>query len=276
MDLLNNKKNYDIRSNLSFNEIQKLNIIHNTYKTQREKINYNFNNYLLNKYCKFSNQDNFWNLFNKLDGIVDLSDPDTSMPNSLHALQTAEAMRRDNRPDWMCLTGLIHDMGKILYIKGCDEDGTSINTQWAIVGDTFITGCKIPNNIVLSEYNNFNEDHKNNLNIYSNNCGLDNCSVSFGHDEYMYRLLRANCNTLPLEAEYMVRYHSLYTWHSTNSYDYLENDLDREIKSWVQEFNKYDLYTKDDNNIISWTDELREYYENLVKKYISYDLEIIY
>jgi inositol oxygenase len=270
------KRNYDIRSNLSFSEIKKLNIIHNTYKTQREKINYNFNNYLINKYCRFNNQDNFWTLFHKLDGIVDLSDPDTSMPNSLHSLQTAEAMRQDNRPDWMILTGLIHDMGKIVYIKGCAEDGTSIDTQWSIVGDTFITGTRIPDNIILSEYNYYNQDHKNNINKYQENCGLENCSISFGHDEYLYRLLKANNHTLPLEAEYMIRYHSLYAWHSSDSYNYLENELDREIKPWVQEFNKYDLYTKDDNNILYWTDELKVYYENLVKKYISYNLDIIY
>ena len=269
-------RNYDIRSNLSLQEIKKLTIIHNTYKTQRTKINYDFNKYLIDKYCVFNKQDNFWNLFNKLDGIVDLSDPDTSMPNSLHALQTAEAIRKDNRPEWMVLTGLIHDMGKIIYTMGCSEDGTSIDTQWSIVGDTFITGTKLPNDLILPEYNEYNLDHNNNINKYVNNCGLDECSVSFGHDEYLYRLLKYNNHKLPLEAEYMVRYHSLYAWHSGTSYDYLENDLDKEIKSWVKDFNKYDLYTKDDDNQVEWTEDLREYYTDLVRKYISCDLLIYY
>jgi len=268
------KRNYDINSKLSIDEIKKLNIIHNTYKTQREKINYNFNNYLIDKYCFFNSESNFWNLFNKLDNIVDLSDPDTSMPNSLHALQTSEAIRKDNHPDWMVLTGLIHDMGKIIYIKGCPEDGTSVDTQWSIVGDTFITGTKIPDNIVLSEYNNYNYDHVNNINIYTDNCGLDNCSVSFGHDEYLYRLLKYNNHKLPLEAEYMIRYHSLYAWHSSDSYDYLENDTDKIMKPWVKLFNKYDLYTKNDNNVVEWNNELREYYTNLVCKYINQDIYI--
>ena len=268
------KRNYDIRSNLSFSEIQKLNIIHNTYKTQREKIDYNFNNYLLNKYCKFNNQDNFWTLFHNLDGIVDLSDPDTSMPNSLHALQTAEAMKKDNRPDWMILTGLIHDMGKIIYIKGCSEYGTSIDTQWSIVGDTFITGTCIQDNIILSEYNKYNLDNLDNSNKYNNNCGLDNCSVSFGHDEYMYRLLLANNHSFPEEALYIIRYHSLYLWHSSDSYNYLENNKDKDMKKIVLEFNKFDLYTKNDDNIIKWTDELKEYYSELIKKYINKDLLI--
>ena len=73
----------------------------------------------------------------------------------------------------------------------------------------------------------------------------------------------------------MIRYHSLYAWHSGTSYDYLENDLDKQIKPWVQDFNKYDLYTKDDSNQVQWSEELREYYTELVSRYISSDL-IIY
>jgi len=268
-------RNYTITEKLSITERNKLEIIHKTYKLQRQNINYNFNNYLINKYCNFNNYDNFWNIFNKLDGIVDLSDPDTSFPNSLHALQTAEAIRKTGTyPDWFILTGLIHDMGKILYLKGCPEDGTSIDTQWSIVGDTFITGTKIPDNIILSEYNKYNLDNLNDTNKYNNNCGLDNCSVSFGHDEYMYRLLLANNHSFPEEALYIIRYHSLYLWHSSDSYNYLENNKDKDMKKIVLEFNKFDLYTKNDDNIIKWTDELKEYYSELIKKYINKDLLI--
>ena len=42
-------------------------------------------------------------------------------------------------------------MGKIISKIGCDKDGTSENTQWGIVGDTFILGHKIPNSIVFNE-----------------------------------------------------------------------------------------------------------------------------
>jgi inositol oxygenase len=179
-------RKYDIHDNLSEKDKQKLEIIHNTYKLQRQNINYEFNKYLKNKYLKTNNKINFWSLFNLLDNITDLSDPDTDLPNSIHALQTAEAIRRTNKyPDWFILCGLIHDMGKILFINGCDEDGTSKNTQWSLVGDTFITGCDIPDNIVLNEYNKLNKDYQK-VNVYKNNCGLDNCEISFGHDEYMY------------------------------------------------------------------------------------------
>lgn len=255
---------------------QKMEIIHNTYKHQRQNINYITNKHLIDKYCKFNNKSSFWALFSLLDKITDLSDPDTSLPNSIHALQTAEALRNSEKTyaDWMPLVGLIHDMGKILFVNGCNADGTSNTTQWAIVGDTFITGCPIPNNIVLPEYNELNIDHKEGNNMYSSGCGLYNTSVSFGHDEYMYRLLVANNHKMPKQAEYIVRYHSLYAWHSGNGYDYLENNEDKLMKHVVKDFNKYDLYTKNDELPIQWTVDLKEYYSKLVKKYISPDMII--
>ena len=56
---------------------------------------------------------------------------------------------------------LYHDIGKIMFLKGCDEDGTSIKTQWGIVGDTFIVGCRLPDSLVYSEFNYLNADMKN-------------------------------------------------------------------------------------------------------------------
>jgi inositol oxygenase len=269
-------RNYTITDNMDSKQKNKLSIIHNTYKTQREKINYDFNIYLKDKYLKFNAKTHFWTLFASLDNITDLSDPDTSLPNSIHALQTAEAIRKSNAyPDWIILCGLIHDLGKILYLSGNDEDGTSKTTQWSIVGDTFITGCDIPDDIILPEYNKFNKDHKQ-INKYKNGCGLKNCEVSFGHDEYMYFLLKKNNHTMPIEAEYIIRYHSLYLYHSSESYDYLLDDDDFIMKNIVGNFNQFDLYSKNDDLPVKWTYELREYYTNLVKKYISKDMMIYY
>lgn len=44
-----------------------------------------------------------------------------------HLLQTAEAIRRDGKPEWMQVTGLIHDLGKLLYFFGSEG-------QWDVVG----------------------------------------------------------------------------------------------------------------------------------------------
>jgi len=267
-------RKYNINEATDEKQINKLMKIHDIYKQQRENINYQFNLYLKEKYLKTTYKTNFWSLFSLLDKITDLSDPDTSLPNSIHALQTAEAIRKDGSfPDWFILCGLIHDMGKILFINGNDKDGTSKNTQWALVGDTFITGCDIPDDIVLNEYNRFNKDHKN-INMYQNNCGLDKCEVSFGHDEYMYYLLKANNHKMPLEAEYIIRYHSLYLYHSSDAYDSLLNETDIKMKKVVKDFNRFDLYSKNDELPVMWTQQLNDYYSNLIRKYISTDIMI--
>ena len=134
-----------------------------------------------------------------------------------------------------------------MYLFGEDKDGISEKEQWALVGDTFITGCEIPDTIIFSEFNSLNKDHLqyDKLGVYKEkNIGLNNVLCSFGHDEYLYRMLRYNKINLPEEAFYMIRYHSLYLWHYNNEYSYFENELDLKMKPWVQLFNRYDLYTK--------------------------------
>jgi hypothetical protein len=44
-----------------------------------------------------------------------------------HLLQTAEAIRRDGKPEWMQVTGLVHDLGKLLFLF--ESEG-----QWDVVG----------------------------------------------------------------------------------------------------------------------------------------------
>lgn len=38
-------------------------------------------------------------------------------------LQTAEGIRKQGFPDWMQLVGLIHDMGKVMFLWGNEADG---------------------------------------------------------------------------------------------------------------------------------------------------------
>jgi inositol oxygenase len=82
-----------------------------------------------------------WEAIEKLDTLIDESDPDTSLSQIQHLLQTAEAMRRDGKPDWMQLTGLVHDLGKLLCFYGAEG-------QWDVVGDTFVVGCKFSEKII--------------------------------------------------------------------------------------------------------------------------------
>lgn len=253
--------------------------VKNLYKHQRENQSIEYVKKMLKKYCKFENKKSFWELFDMVQ-IKDISDPDISLPNYYHLYQTAEGIRKDNLPDWMQLVGLMHDLGKVLYRKNDNiielkEDGISEDTQWGLVGDTFIVGHRIPTSIILPEFNDLNQDHlkykDSKYGTYQPNCGLNNTVCSFGHDEYLYQLLKFNNIPLPEEAYYMIRYHSLYLWHDKNEYGHLENEKDKEMKSWVKNFNKYDLYTKDENTKIN-LEELRCYYDKIVKKYFDKDL----
>ena len=200
-----------------------------------------------------------WEACEYLNTFTDDSDPDTSLSQIEHCLQTAEGIRADGHPDWFILAGLVHDLGKILCLFG--------EPQWAVTGDTFPLGCAFQDSIVYPEYFTDNEDshhevYRSRLGIYEEHCGLDKVTLSWGHDEYMYLVAR---DYLPEPALYMIRYHSFYPGHSTDSYSFLFNDHDREMFDWVRRFNQYDLYTK--HNLPPDVDSLRPYYQDLISRY---------
>ncbi len=196
-----------------------------------------------------------WDGLEFLNTLVDESDPDTSLAQIEHLLQTAEAIRRDGHPRWFILSGLIHDFGKVLCLFG--------EPQWAVVGDTFPVGCGYSDKIVFSELLADNPDsqvgkYQSSCGIYDEGCGLDNVLMSWGHDEYMYHVVK---DYLPTEALYMIRYHSFYPGHREGAYQHLMNDRDRKYFAAVRAFNPYDLYTKSAER--PNVDELRPYYEDL-------------
>ena len=175
--------------------------------------------------------------------FVDVSDPDIELPNLVHLYQTAEGIRAKGLPDWLQLAGFIHDLGKCIYLKGRKEDGTTLDTQWGIVGDTFVVGAELPDVLVYPEFNKLNADsdkpqYAGRVGMYEEGCGLDQCLISYGHDEYLYQVLTENKNCrLPREALYCIRYHSLYPWHTHGAYTRLESAYDRMMKGWVLLFN---------------------------------------
>ena len=201
-----------------------------------------------------------WEAMEYLDTLVDDSDPDIDLPQIEHLMQTAEAIRRDGHPRWFILTGLIHDLGKILCLFG--------EPQWAVVGDTYPLGCRFSEKIVYPEFFTDNPDstqpdYASPLGIYKEGCGLDQVTMSWGHDEYLYHVVR---NYLPAPALYMIRYHSCYPIHREEEYGYLMNEQDREMFSWVRAFNPYDLYTKSSERVD--VAALRPFYEGLIDEYL--------
>lgn len=58
----------------------------------------------------------------KLNFLTDESDPDSSLPNIVHAYQTAERIRKEHPGlDWFHIVGLIHDLGKVRNTKYNNE-----------------------------------------------------------------------------------------------------------------------------------------------------------
>ncbi|KAL9625032.1 MAG: hypothetical protein Q9160_000761 [Pyrenula sp. 1 TL-2023] len=204
-----------------------------------------------------------WEAMEKLDTLVDDSDPDTSLSQIEHLLQSAEAIRRDGKPRWMQLTGLIHDLGKLLYFF--DAEG-----QWDVVGDTFPVGCAFDDRIIYGnrsfEDNPDYDDpiYSTKFGIYAPGCGLNRVMLSWGHDEYLYHIVKSQ-STLPEEALAMIRFHSFYPWHSAGAYMELMDDHDKKMLEAVRAFNPYDLYSKSDD--VPDPDELKPYYMQLINEF---------
>ena len=250
-------RNYESPARDSVKEFYKLN---HTYQTH---------DFVMQKEKEFLGFDKkempVWDAFEFLNQLVDDSDPDTDLDQLQHLLQTSEAIRRDGHPDWMVLTGLLHDMGKVLCLFG--------EPQWAVVGDTFPVGCKHSDKIVYPEFFELNPDSKHDLyntryGIYSPNCGLRNVHMSWGHDEYVYNMVK---DYIPEPGLYMLRYHSFYSQHKEHAYDHLLDKHDQEMFKWVNLFNPYDLYSKSPTPP-DWK-VLRPYYEDLVAKYLPATLK---
>jgi inositol oxygenase len=244
------------------------------YKCMRQYQTMAFYQKMQKKYGSFNNTKmTIWEAFQALKGYVDSSDPDSSLPNLEHMLQTAEGIRAAGHPDWFQLVGLLHDMGKIQYLWGKKEDGqegTAEGDQWSLGGDTWVLGCRIPNTTVFPEFNCLNPDmsdprYNTEYGIYQPNCGIKNLFFAWGHDEYMYQMLKFNKATIPEEGLAMIRFHSCYPWHKEKEYQHLMKEGDQELMDWVLEFNKFDLYTKADKR--PNVEELWPYYQSLIDKY---------
>ena len=245
-------RNYADPARDTVREFYRLNHTYQTYDFVQEK---------RADYLKFNKkQMPVWEAFNFLNQLVDDSDPDTDLDQFQHLLQTSEAIRADGHPDWMVLTGLMHDMGKVLCLFG--------EPQWAVVGDTFPVGCAYSDKVVYPEYFKDNPDFNkpefnSTLGVYEEGCGLRNVHMSWGHDEYVYQMMKDH---IPEEGLHMLRYHSFYAWHREGEYSYLLDEHDRKMLKWVKLFNPYDLYSK--NPVPPDWNKLKGYYEDLVAKYL--------
>ena len=245
-------RHYDASANPGVAEFYRLNHRHQSldYVLEKEKQYFGLTR----------GEKSVWEAAEYLNTLVDDSDPDTDLTQMEHLFQTSEAIRRDGHPRWMVLVGFIHDLGKCLCLYG--------EPQWGVVGDTFPVGCAWSDQIVFPEYFAANPDsqvpeYQTTYGIYQPNCGLENVHMSFGHDGYIAEVMKSY---LPDEALYMLRFHSFYAWHRHGAYKHLENDKDRKMLPWVQQFNPYDLYSKGHEK--PDLEQLKPYYDDLFAEFL--------
>lgn len=249
-------RNYNEKANPGVVEFYRLNHAHQTLA------------FALEKEKEFGplrrGKKSIWAAADYLNTLVDDSDPDTDLTQIEHLLQTSEAIRKDGHPRWFILAGFVHDLGKVLCLYG--------EPQWAVVGDTFPVGCAYSNQIVFHEFFAQNPDmqvpeYQTLYGIYKPNCGLKNVHLSWGHDEYIYRVAR---NYLPEPALYMLRYHSFYPAHRHGAYRHLMSSHDEKMFEWVRKFNPYDLYSKGATKPNAR--ELKPFYEDLVAEFFPSEI----
>ncbi|KAK1422501.1 hypothetical protein QVD17_25658 [Tagetes erecta] len=255
-----NFRDYDVES-------ERQQGVENFYRVNHINQTFDFVKKMRSEYEKLDKIEmSIWECCELLNQVVDESDPDLDEPQIEHLLQTAEAIRKDYPDqDWLHLTALIHDLGKVLLHPSFGE-----LPQWAVVGDTFPVGCAFDESIVHKKYFLQNPDYNNSsyntkYGVYSQNCGLDNVMMSWGHDDYMYLVAKENGTTLPSAGLFIIRYHSFYALHRSGAYKHLMNEEDVENLKWLQIFNKYDLYSK--SKVRVDVEKVKPYYESLINKY---------
>jgi inositol oxygenase len=237
------------------------------YKAQHETQTYEYVQDKLRKYAVLNNETmKMSKALALMDAFIDPSDPDATNENSVHAYQTAERMRAKN-PDnnELQVSGLIHDLGKVLFSLG--------EPSLAVVGDTYAVGCEFPKSIVYYDSTmHVNPDYNHPVystqnGVYEPGCGIENLILTFGHDEYLFQVLQKNNNHgLSKKYQNMIRFHSFYPWHTGCAYAHFMRPGDEVLMQDVLEFNKYDLYSKEDTDFVL-TDEIKVYYSGLLDEY---------
>ena len=173
-----------------------------------------------------------WEAMEFLNTLVDDSDPDTDLTQIEHLMQTAEAIRADGHP-------------RLVHPDRADPRPWQdpLPLRRAAMGRR---RRHVPRRLPL-----FREDrllralrrtiptgtipgYQTECGIYEPGCGLDHVHLSWGHDEYLYHVVK---DYLPEEGLAMIRYHSFYAAHREGAYTHLMNDDDRRRMEWVRKFN---------------------------------------
>lgn len=168
-----------------------------------------------------------WDVVNSLSRCFDLVDVKLGVGSQeIHVLQILEGMEQDGitDPD-MFLAAIIHDMGKVL-----------------------LNPHEPPENIAFENYI---------VGEYEDGIGLDNCTLTYSQDEYLYSRLKDH---LPDHLAWLIRYHGIIIPKCLH----LMDERDREYTDrYLRTFAKYDSGTK---SFYRFPKKKIEDYRDLVEK----------
>ncbi len=286
----------DVEEFRNYEDSDRHSVVQRHYRMMRQNQTVDYVQRMYKKFCWFEPDGKpidrephemmeIWQAFEALGDYVDSSDPDSEFPNIEHAFQTAEGIRAAGYPEWMQLIGLVHDIGKMMFKYGTPEEGmegTATGCQWALGGDTWVVGCKLPEGACFPEFNRLNPDmsdprYNTEMGMYTPGQGMETLMYAFGHDEYAYQVVRHHRDQLvakghlkedliPDEGLAMLRYHSCYPWHNKGEYDRFMAPGDEKLKEAVLKFNRFDLYTKADRR--PDIPALWPYYQKLIDRFL--------
>lgn len=198
-----------------------------------------------------------WDAVKLVDTLVDESRPDQIFSPSHYFCRTAEALRKDNQPRWLILTGFIYDLGKVLTLYG--------EPSWAVYGETFPVGCAFSDLIAFAPYFRFNPDKHISrtqmlTGVYAPYCGLAQIHMSWGQDEYLYHVVK---DYLPEEAAFIIRFRSFKSLQK-GGYRHLLSAKDLEMLPSLTLFKQYEQKGKELE--LDWL-AVKPYYEALVAEF---------
>jgi inositol oxygenase len=185
-----------------------------------------------------------WDRLMSLREINDESDPALEGMSQLgHALQTANSIVDAGLDEDWIITGLVHDLGKIIVQYGERQEFT--------VGDIFPIGCRYSPQIIRYEYLAQNPDwsdprYQTENGIYDAGCGLDQVVFSYGHDEYTYQIMK---DFVPQDFAWVIRHHSFQSIAGDYLHLFSADDL-RRRESHMKVFARHDLYTKHPRQVL--------------------------
>jgi inositol oxygenase len=150
--------------------------------------------------------------------------------------------------------------------------------EWMQKMSTWILDLPIPQGIENPELNAYNADHvelsssKDSNVLLTLQYGMENMTLPWTTDEYLYRVLEFNKNTLPVEALQVIRYWSLKLWHETNHYENICAPQDFETKEWLHAVENCRKMSSKQIESVS-VDRLMPYYMGLTEKYLPSTLQ---